>query len=82
MRRFSGEVAEWSKAQDWKSCVLLVGTVGSNPTLSASLIEKPVADKVTGFFVFRMPKGTRVLWYNGGIWYSFSCEEPSNPSKQ
>ena len=37
---FSGEVAEWSKAQDWKSCVLLVGTEGSNPSLSASL-RKP-----------------------------------------
>ena len=31
----SGEVAEWSKAQHWKCCVLLKGTVGSNPTLSA-----------------------------------------------
>lgn len=24
-------VAEWSKAHDWKSCILLKGIVGSNP---------------------------------------------------
>ena len=36
-----GEVAEWSKAQLWKCCVLLKGTVGSNPTLSAN-ITKPL----------------------------------------
>ena len=36
---FLGEVAEWSKAQHWKCCVLLKGTVGSNPTLSAIFIK-------------------------------------------
>ena len=30
-----GEVTEWSKVHDWKSCVPQKGTVGSNPTLSA-----------------------------------------------
>ena len=30
-----GQVAEWSKAHDWKSCVPLKGTKGSNPFLSA-----------------------------------------------
>jgi hypothetical protein len=29
-----GEMAEWLKAHDWKSC-LPKGNVGSNPTLSA-----------------------------------------------
>ena len=47
MGRFSGEVAEWSKAQDWKSCVLLVGTEGSNPSLSASYFPR----FGVGFFV-------------------------------
>ena len=32
-----GEVAEWSNAADSKSVVLLVGTGGSNPPLSAML---------------------------------------------
>ena len=32
--RFAGEVAEWSKARDWKSRIPLKGIVGSNPTLS------------------------------------------------
>lgn len=26
-----GELAEWSKAHDWKSCVPFKGTQGSNP---------------------------------------------------
>ena len=30
-----GEMAEWSKAHDWKSCVPPKGTEGSNPSLSA-----------------------------------------------
>ena len=33
-------MAEWSKAHDWKSCVRLKRTKGSNPFLSAILIEK------------------------------------------
>lgn len=28
-------MAEWSKAHDWKSCVRLKRTEGSNPSLSA-----------------------------------------------
>ena len=31
---YNGQVTEWSKVHDWKSCVPK-GTVGSNPTLSA-----------------------------------------------
>ena len=31
-----GEMAEWSKAPHWKCGVLQKGTVGSNPTLSAT----------------------------------------------
>ena len=34
-----GEMAEWFKAHAWKVCVLVKGTVGSNPTLSAILIS-------------------------------------------
>ena len=30
-----GEVTEWSKVRAWRARVPLVGTVGSNPTLSA-----------------------------------------------
>jgi hypothetical protein len=33
-----GEVTEWPKVHDWKSCVLK-GTVGSNPTLSANALS-------------------------------------------
>lgn len=31
----NGEMSEWPKEHDWKSCVPQKGTVGSNPTLSA-----------------------------------------------
>ncbi len=31
-----GEVTEWSKVHDWKSCVPQKGTAGSNPALSAA----------------------------------------------
>ena len=30
-----GEMTEWPKVHDWKSCVARNATVGSNPTLSA-----------------------------------------------
>ena len=30
-----GEMAEWSKAHDWKSCIPPKGIQGSNPCLSA-----------------------------------------------
>ena len=30
-----GELAEWSKAHDWKSCDGLYPSLGSNPKLSA-----------------------------------------------
>ena len=33
-----GEVSEWSKVHDWKSCVAKV-TEGSNPSLSAPVIN-------------------------------------------
>ena len=32
-------MAEWSKAHDWKSCVRLKRTEGSNPSLSAIYIK-------------------------------------------
>ena len=35
--RSVGEVTEWPKVHDWKSCVAQNATVGSNPTLSASI---------------------------------------------
>ena len=47
-----GEMTEWTKVHDWKSCVPQ-GTVGSNPTLSA-------------IFLFRVLCGGLVLC-NGGI---------------
>ena|GEM_PF-1746790 len=31
----AGEMAEWSKVHDWKSCVERTSTEGSNPSLSA-----------------------------------------------
>ena len=31
----------WSKAHDWKSCVDLNSTGGSNPPLSAKVLELP-----------------------------------------
>ncbi len=34
LRHYNGEVTEWSKVHDWKSCVPK-GTAGSNPALSA-----------------------------------------------
>src|SRR5262245_43521806 len=34
LRHLPGEVTEWSKVHDWKSCVPQ-GTAGSNPALSA-----------------------------------------------
>ena len=33
-------MAEWFKAHAWKVCVPLIGTVGSNPTLSAKFSAK------------------------------------------
>ena len=44
-------MAEWSKAHDWKSCVRLKRTEGSNPSLSAiydtpSLVEGFVVNDV------------------------------------
>src|SRR5512133_2116428 len=44
-----GELSERLKEHDWKSCVSDEGTVGSNPTLSASL---------EGCFVSAFPKAT------------------------
>ena len=41
-------MAEWSKAHDWKSCVRLKRTEGSNPSLSA-IYDKP--SLVEGFVV-------------------------------
>ena len=41
-------MAEWSKAHDWKSCVRLKRTEGSNPSLSA-ITTKP--SLVEGFVV-------------------------------
>ena len=49
------EVAEWSKAHDWKSCVPLKGTKGSNPFLSAILIKKTLVCSV--FFRIRRKHG-------------------------
>jgi hypothetical protein len=37
----SGEVTEWSKVHDWKSCVSK-GTEGSNPSLSANHLRQAV----------------------------------------
>jgi hypothetical protein len=34
-----GEVLEWSNRHAWRACVALKATVGSNPTLSASLSQ-------------------------------------------
>ena len=39
-RSFTGEVTEWSKVHDWKSCVRQ-RTAGSNPALSASSKQRP-----------------------------------------
>ena len=36
LRDCSGEVTEWLKVHDWKSCVRDERTEGSNPSLSAS----------------------------------------------
>ena len=33
-------MAEWPKAHDWKSCIPLKGIEGSNPSLSATLMDK------------------------------------------
>ena len=41
----------WSRAHDWKSCRLLKGLEGSNPSFSA---RKPAVRKDCGFFVFPM----------------------------
>ena len=38
---YYGKVAEWSKAQHWKCCVLQ-GTGGSNPSLSASAFRDEI----------------------------------------
>ena len=38
-----GEMTEWSKVHDWKSCVARNATVGSNPTLSAIFRRGAVA---------------------------------------
>lgn len=48
-------MAEWSKAHDWKSCVRLKRTEGSNPSLSAILIKKTLNDSV--FFRIRRKCG-------------------------
>ena len=37
-------MAEWSKAHDWKSCVRLKRTEGSNPSLSAIITEPSLAE--------------------------------------
>jgi hypothetical protein len=36
----TGELTEWSKVHDWKSCIPK-GIGGSNPPLSASLLSDP-----------------------------------------
>ena len=36
-----GQVAEWSKAHDWKSCIPPKGIQGSNPCLSATKKDVP-----------------------------------------
>ena len=41
-------MAEWSKAHDWKSCVRLKRTEGSNPSLSAIYSKPSLAE---GFVV-------------------------------
>ena len=52
----------WSKAHDWKSCVPLKGTGGSNPPLSATSLEP---QQVQGFlhlqFYFKMWLKTHLL---------------------
>ena len=35
MRTFAGEVSEWPKEHDWKSCIRQKRIEGSNPSLSA-----------------------------------------------
>ena len=45
-----GQVSEWSKEHDWKSCVRQKRTEGSNPSLSA---RTPVSSITYGVFNYR-----------------------------
>ena len=42
-----GQVSEWSKEHDWKSCVRQKRTEGSNPSLS---VENPASYSTCGIF--------------------------------
>ena len=49
----NGEVLEWPNRRDWKSRVPQNGTVGSNPTLSATLYIKYKPQlSLTEYYVF------------------------------
>ncbi len=48
-----GEVAEWSKAHDWKSCVSK-GTGGSNPFLSAKFYTSSRKSCVGRLYPYRL----------------------------
>ncbi len=61
-----GEVTEWPKVHDWKSCVGLSPTVGSNPTLSArnSKAIRPLSLRLSRVML-PIRRGARVVEWGG-----------------
>ena len=57
----NAEMSEWFKEHDWKSCVGLKPTGGSNPLLCAN-----VKHTHSGVFFRCVVKGLRKLRINGG----------------
>ena len=60
MQQSSGELSEWLKEHDWKSCNGLKPFGGSNPPLSAKSTEKPLKIKGFSYASFLYPYPTNL----------------------
>ena len=59
--RFYGELSEWPKEHDWKSCIRLKRILGSNPRLSARLFRGVLSRAP------RHPYGGVAEWLNAAV---------------
>ena len=57
---FSGELSEWLKEHDWKSCIRRKRILGSNPRLSARIFDGVREDAVS-------PCGGVAEWLNAAV---------------
>ena len=61
---YCGQVSEWSNEHDWKSCVPLKGTEGSNPSLSAiNFLLQYIRNECIAVFVCRGVGQSRTNYY-------------------